>query len=158
MIASMAFDIRVDDVRQPQVIALLQEHVASAVANSPQGAVHALDLDALCAPDITFWCVWQQQELAGIGALRELDPAHGEIKSMRTATPYLRQGVGQLVLTEILRVATERGYRRLSLETGRTAPFAAARSLYRRFGFAQCAPFGNYVDDGFSICMSRELP
>lgn len=151
------YDIRVDDLRGPAIRALLQEHLAMAAANSPPGAVHALDLDGLRAPDVTFWSVYDGDELAGCGALRQLDPSHGEIKSMRTASAHLRRGVAHTLMLHVLNTARQRGYRRLSLETGNTDAFAPARRLYERHGFVPCPPFAGYVDDGFSICMTREL-
>jgi putative acetyltransferase len=151
------FELRVDDLRGEAIQALLQEHLAMAAQNSPPGAVHALDLDGLRAPDVTFWTVYDGDQLAGCGALRELGPAHGELKSMRTATSHLRRGVAAQLMEHMLATARQRGYRRLSLETGNNEAFAPARSLYRRFGFVPCPPFGDYVDDGFSMCMTREL-
>ncbi|HEX6812291.1 MAG TPA: GNAT family N-acetyltransferase [Planctomycetota bacterium] len=151
------FTIRVDDLRSPAVLALLREHLALAAANSPPGSVHALDADALRGSNVTFWSVWLGSELAGIGALKQLDAAHGELKSMRTVRAHLRKGVATTLIRHMLQVAKQRGYRRLSLETGTTEPFAAAQALYQRFGFARCAPFASYRDDGFSICMTRTL-
>ncbi len=152
-----ALTIRIDDVRSPVVLALLREHLAAAAANSPPGSVHALDADGLRRPDVTCWSVWRGDDLAGVGALKQLDPTHGELKSMRTARAHLRQGVATALLTHMLQVARQRGYRRVSLETGTTAAFAAAHALYERFGFVRCAPFASYRDDGFSICMTRAL-
>jgi putative acetyltransferase len=149
--------IRVDDVRGAAVLELLREHLAMAAANSPPGSVHALDADGLRRPDVTFWSAWRGAQLAGVGALKELDPQHGELKSMRTARAFLRQGVAAALVAHMIEIARQRGYRRLSLETGTTAPFAPAHALYERFGFRRCAPFGGYRDDGFSICMTREL-
>ena len=151
------FTIRTDDLTGRAITELLQAHLAAAIENSPQGAAHALSLDGLQQPDITFWSAWQGSSLAGCAALREISPTQGEVKSMRTATSYRRQGVATQLLKHVLAVARERGYERLSLETGNTNEFAAARALYSRFGFAQCAPFGGYIDDGFSICMTRTL-
>lgn len=149
--------VRIDDLAGPEVARLLQEHLQLAAKHSPPGTVHALDLDGLRQPDVTFWTLWQHHDLMGCGALRELDSTHAEIKSMRTAAAHLRKGVAARLLQHMIDTANERGYQRLSLETGNTDDFAAARALYARFGFAQCPPFGNYVDDGFSICMTREL-
>lgn len=151
------FEIRVDDLRGEAIHALLHEHLAMAAQNSPPGAVHALDLDSLRAPEVTFWSVYDGEQLAGCGALREIAPTHGELKSMRTATAFLRQGVAARLMEHMLATARERGYRRLSLETGNNEAFAPARRLYERFGFVRCMPFGSYVDDGFSMCMTREL-
>src|SRR5436189_4243761 len=112
------FTIRTDDLTSPAVLALLREHLAAAAAHSPPGCVHALDVGALRGGDVTFWSVWREGDLAGIGALKELDPIHGELKSMRTAREHLRQGVAATLVTHMLEVAKARGYRRVSLETG----------------------------------------
>lgn len=140
-------ELRVDDLRGEAVQALLREHLASMRSISPPESVHALDLDGLRAPNITFWSAWRGDRLVGSGALKELDPDHGEIKSMRTAAECRRQGVGAVVLRHLLAEARRRGYRRVSLETGSQAAFAPARALYARFGFAVCGPFGDYRDD-----------
>lgn len=150
-------DIRVDDLTSPEILRLLEEHVQSAALHSPPESVHALDVVALRRPEITFWSAREGAELLGCGALKELDPHHGEIKSMRTVTPHLRKGVAAAILSHILEQAKERGYRRLSLETGSMEAFAAARRLYARFGFEECAPFGDYVEDPYSTFMTRAL-
>jgi putative acetyltransferase len=151
------FDIRADDLRGPEIAALLQEHLASVVLHSPPESVHALDLEALRAPEVSFWSVWQGLELVGCGALKELDAAHGELKSMRTASAHLRKGVAAALLEHMLDVARQRAYRRLSLETGSMEAFAPARALYARFGFEPCGPFADYVLDPYSVFMTREL-
>ena len=151
------FDIRTDDLSGSDVAALLREHLAFAALHSPPESMHALDLEALRAPEVTFWTVWQDSELAGCGALKELDAHHGEIKSMRTASSHLRTGVAAALLEHIIHVARKRGYRRLSLETGSQEAFAPARALYARFGFAPCSPFADYIDDPNSVFMTREL-
>ena len=151
------FDIRPDDLTGPEVIGLLHEHLDAVSRISPPESVHALDLDGLRAPNVTFWSVWQGSTLAGCGALKELDAHHGEIKSMRTARPHLRTGVAAALLGHILHVAKARGYRRLSLETGSQEAFAPARALYARFGFELCGPFADYIDDPNSVFMTREL-
>lgn len=150
-----ALTIRVDDLSGHEIATLLNSHLDAAIEHSPQGAVHALDLDGLRQPDVTLWSAWFGAELAGCGALRELSKKHGEIKSMRTTTRFLRRGVGAAVLAHMMKIARDRGYERLSLETGNTDDFAAARALYTKFGFLRCPPFGDYVDDGFSMCMTR---
>ena len=150
-------DLRLDDLRHPAVIALLQEHLDWMHRISPPESVHALDLAALRRPDITFWALWDGDALAGCGALRELTQAHGEVKSMRTAQTHLRRGVAARMLEHILAEARRRGYGRLSLETGSMAYFAPARALYARAGFSPCAPFGDYVDDPNSVFMTRTL-
>ncbi len=149
------FDIRLDDLRGPEIAALLQEHLDAMRAISPPESVHALDLDALRAPEVRFWTAWEVDQLLGCGALKEIAPDHGEIKSMRTATAHLRKGVAAAILEKIIATAQERRYVRLSLETGRPAPFAAAHRLYERYGFVECPPFGDYKLDPFSICMTR---
>ncbi len=150
-------EIRVDDLTGPEIIDLLREHLHSMTLHSPPESIHALDLPALRQPEITFWTVWQDNELMGCGALKELDPEHGEIKSMRTATSHLRQGVASRLMQHILDEAKRRSYRRLSLETGSMEAFAAARELYSRFGFRYCGPFADYVLDPNSVFMTREL-
>ncbi len=150
-------DIRVDDLSGPEISQLLQEHLCSAALHSPPESVHALGLEALRKPEITFWSVWQDSELLGCGALKELDAKHGEIKSMRTVSRHLRKGVAARLMCHILEEAKKRSYRRLSLETGSMAAFAPARSLYTRFGFKLCAPFADYVEDPYSVFMTREL-
>lgn len=148
-----------DDLTDAQVIALIAEHLRGMHESSPPESVHALDLSGLKQANITFWSVWENGELMGIGALKELDAAHGEIKSMRTAAAHLRKGVGRRLLAHIVATAKERGYRRLSLETGseHLPAFAAARSLYESFGFAYCGPFAKYTPDPHSSFMTMEL-
>jgi putative acetyltransferase len=154
---SVRMNIRVDDLRGPAIAQLLQEHLRSMALHSPPESVHALDLATLRKPDITFWSAWQDGELVGCGALKELEPFHGEIKSMRTASLHLRKGVAATLLAHILEEAQRRSYRRLSLETGSMEAFAPARSLYARLGFRQCGPFGAYVEDPYSVFMTKEL-
>lgn len=149
--------IRRDDPRHPAIAALLGEHLADMALHSPPESIHALDLDALRAPDVTFWSVWGGDELLGCGALKALDPRHGEIKSMRTASAHRRRGVAAAMLSHIVDEARRRGYERLSLETGSADAFVPARSLYARHGFRDCAPFADYVEDPYSVFMTREL-
>ncbi len=151
------FEIREDDLRGAEITALLREHLAFAEQNSPPGSRHALPLEGLRRPDVTFWSVWHGAALAGCGALKQLDAQHGEVKSMRTARPFLRRGVGSLVLQHIVDTARRRGYRRLSLETGSQEVFAPARALYARFGFVVCGPFAAYRLDPNSVFMARDL-
>ena len=150
-------EIRVDDLRGPQVAQLLEEHMRDLARHSPPESMHALDLAALRKPEITFWCAWQESELLGCGALKELDPRHGEVKSMRTADQHLRKGVAAAIVRRILEEAGRRSYLRLSLETGSGAAFAPAQRLYSRFGFEPCAPFADYVLDPHSVYMKRIL-
>jgi putative acetyltransferase len=149
--------IREDDLRGPEIAALLEAHLNLMRSISPPESVHALDLDALRAPEITFWTVWDGAILLGCGALKEIDPAHGEIKSMHTAQAARGKGVARHLLQHVLEEARQRGYRRLSLETGSTGDFAAARGLYAGFGFAFCGPFADYALDPFSVFMTLEL-
>jgi putative acetyltransferase len=151
-------DIRIDDLRGPEIARLLQEHLQDMALHSPPESIHALDLEALRRPEITFWTAWQDGELLGCCAIRELDPLHGEIKSMRTASAHRRKGVSDRLMWHLLEEADRRGYRRLSLETGTMAAFAPAHALYEKFGFARCAPFADYVEDPHSIFMTRTLP
>lgn len=152
------FEIRPDDLTGPEIHALLQEHLRNMAELSPPESIHALDLDGLRRPGVSFWTVWQHGRLLGCGALRELDRGHGEIKSMRTAGAHRRQGVAAHMLQHLLAEAGRRGYRRLSLETGSMAGFAPARALYARHGFVECAPFGDYIEDPNSVFMTLELP
>lgn len=149
--------IRVDDLTGPEIRALLEEHLRNMYELSPPESVHALDLAALRRPEITFWTAWSEGALVGCGALKELDPAHGEVKSMRTASAHRRKGVGRAMLEHIIAEARARSYARLSLETGSMAAFLPARKLYESFGFAYCAPFADYTDDPNSAFMTRML-
>jgi putative acetyltransferase len=148
--------IRVDDLRGAAIIELLQLHLRSAALHSPPESIHALDLAALRKPDITFWSAWLDDDLLGCGALKALDPHHGEIKSMRTVPRHLRKGVASALLAHIVDEASRRRYRRLSLETGSMPAFAPARTLYAGFGFAACGPFADYVEDPYSVFMSKD--
>ena len=139
-----------DDLTGPEIAALLQVHLDSMHAHSPPGSVHALNLDALRSPDISFWSVWDATQLAGCGALKELGPDSGEIKSMRTAKTHLRRGVATRVLYQMLAIARRRGYRQIFLETGSGSPFFPAHRLYEHFGFQPCGPYADYKDDVFS--------
>ena len=150
-------DIRVDDLNGPEIAELLTEHLRCMAEISPPESRHALNLEKLRQPDITFWSIWQGPELAGCGALRELNPRHGEIKSMRTAKGHLRKGVASRLLEHIIAEASRRGYLRLSLETGSMPYFKPAHELYHKFGFKPCAPFDSYRPDPNSIFMTREL-
>src|ERR1051326_7322986 len=127
--------IRVDDLQQPAVHALLNEHLQNMYELSPPESVHALNLEKLRAPDITFWTAWEGDVLLGCGALKELDPKHGEIKSMRTPLAHRGRGAGRAILAHIIEVAQGRSYERLSLETGAAEAFKPAQKLYESFGF-----------------------
>jgi putative acetyltransferase len=154
--------ITVDDLTHPRVHALLHVHLERMHEQSPPGSVFALGLDGLRRPDVTFWVAWDDDapggpHVMGCGALKELDPVHGEVKSMRTADTYLRRGVAAAILDVVVRTATERGYRRLSLETGSTPAFEASHALYRRHGFVECGPFAGYTDSSFSRYFTLDL-
>ncbi|NKF21773.1 GNAT family N-acetyltransferase [Solimonas marina] len=151
-------DIRLDPLTHPELLRLLVEHRQSMFAHSPPESIHALDLDGLRRPDITFWSAWEGDTVLGCGALRALDAAHGEIKSMRTAHAHLRKGVAAALLMHMLAEARHRGYTRLSLETGTADAFIPARTLYARFGFETCGPFGDYVEDPYSTFMTLAMP
>ena len=150
-------EIRVDDLSSPEIRQLLQEHLASMRRISPPESVHALPIDGLRKPGITFWTAWENEELLGCGALKELDSQHAEIKSMRTSSRHLRKGVAATLLHYIIGEAACRGYRRLSLETGSMEAFEPARQLYARAGFTFCGPFAEYVDDPNSVFMTKDL-
>lgn len=147
-----------DDLSRPAIHALLDEHLRSMRAWSPPESVYALDLDQLRQPGITFWSAWDDAGvLLGCGALKELDAAHGELKSMRTPEARRGRGAGRAILEHIISVATARGYERLSLETGATAPFEPAQRLYESAGFIRCGPFGDYGEDPHSVFMRLRL-
>jgi putative acetyltransferase len=151
------YRIAPDDPLRPEIAALLDLHLTEMHRWSPACKVHAMPAERLREPDVTFFAAWDGDSLAAVGALKELDPARGELKSMRAAPEYRGKGAGQAVLLHLMNEARRRGYAWLGLETGRPEPFQPAAALYRKHGFAECAPFGNYVSDEFSICMDRKL-
>jgi putative acetyltransferase len=144
-------------LRNPAVIALLEAHATGMLANSPRDSIHFLDLSGLERPDVTFFTAWDGAALLGMGALREIDAGHGEIKSMRTDAAHLGKGVGDAMLRHIIATARARGYKRLSLETGSRDAFAPALRLYGRHGFVACGPFADYRDDPFSRFLTLKL-
>jgi putative acetyltransferase len=150
-------NIKIDDLRGPEIAALLQEHLDNMHELGPPESVHALDLEALRKPEITFWSAWEGRDLAGCGALKELDAQYAEVKSMRTVKAFLRKGVASQILAHIIDVAQQRGYKRLSLETGTVSAFEPAHRLYSSYGFKHCGPFADYVEDPNSIFMTKEL-
>jgi putative acetyltransferase len=149
--------IEIDNPSRPDVFALLKEHLRNMHELSPPESVHALDIVGLETPDITFWTVRDGETLLGCGALKELSPEHGEVKSMRTPEKLRRHGAGRAVLTQIITEARIRGYRRLSLETGSTEAFLPARRLYESVGFQYCEPFADYRLDPTSVFMCLVL-
>ncbi|NNC73570.1 MAG: GNAT family N-acetyltransferase [Sphingomonadaceae bacterium] len=151
------FRICEDDLSGPEIAALLDYHLAEMRRHSPEDSVHALPVERLREADVTFYSAWDGDGLAGCGALKQLDADHGELKSMRAAPEYRGKGAGEATLIHLIEVARSRGYRRLSLETGRPEPFRAAQSLYRKYGFEECPRFADYADNPFSICMTRQI-
>jgi putative acetyltransferase len=140
------------DLGDPRVVDLLHIHVTTA-----SGSAHALDLTALQSPDISFWTIWDDETLLGVGALKRLSADHGEIKSMHTAQSMRGRGAGSEMLRHIIATARVRGMSRLSLETGSWEYFRPAQALYRRHGFVECPPFADYVLDPNSVFMSLDL-
>lgn len=150
--------IEVDDPRRDDVVQLLREHLADMHATSPAESVHALEPEALAAPDLTFWTARQHGALLGCVALKQVTGDLAELKSMRTRVAARGLGVGRRMLVHVIDEATQRGLRRVSLETGTQEFFAPARMLYRSAGFLECGPFGTYGPDPSSTFMSLELP
>ncbi len=149
--------IQLDDLSGPEIAALLTEHLRELNTTSPPESMHALDLAGLRKPHITFWSMWDNDNLVGCCALKQLDAHSGEIKSMRTAAAYRRRGLAAQLLQHVIDQAKQRGYQRLSLETGSMEYFAAARQLYERFGFTYCSPFADYREDPYSVYMTLSL-
>ena len=153
----MAVTISIEDPAVRDVRELLERHLAFAREVTPEGGVFALDLTALRAPEVTFFCARFDGRLLGVAALQELDEAHGELKSMHTAEETRRQGIGRLLVAHVLGVAGDRGYDRVSLETGNFDAFAPARALYESCGFTACALYGQYVGSTTSACMTMTI-
>ena len=149
--------ITIDDLTGTEIAEFLEAHLDDMKDTSPPESKHALDLESLRKPEVTFWTIWDDQTIAGCGALKELSPQHAEIKSMRTSPLSRGKGVASKLLQHILDEAKKRGYRRLSLETGSMSFFEPARNLYLKFGFDYCAPFGSYKEDPNSVFMDIEL-
>ncbi len=150
-------EIVVDDLSGPEIASFLEEHVRDMLAITPAESKHALDLDALRRPEITFWSVLDACTLVGCGAIKRLDERHAEVKSMRTAADHRGTGVASRLLEHILAEAQRKGFSRLSLETGATDPFRPARRLYAKFGFEYCGPFADYRPDPLSVFMTKVL-
>jgi putative acetyltransferase len=149
--------IKIDDLRGPEIALLLEEHLAGMRASSPACSVHALDVDALRKPEITFWSAWDKGELLGCGALKELNVEHAEVKSMRTSSKHLRKRVASGILQVLIDTAKTRGYKKLSLETGSQPAFMPARTMYENVGFVYCGPFEGYWDDPNSVFLEKVL-
>lgn len=146
-----------DDLNGAAVIELLAFHLAEMHLLSPPCKVHAMPVERLRQPDVTFYSAWDGDSLAAVGALREIDPARGELKSMRATPEYRGRGAGEAILLHLLAEARRRGYGWLGLETGRPEAYRPAQNLYRKHGFTDCEDFGDYIGDEFSMCMSRTL-
>jgi putative acetyltransferase len=149
--------IRTDDPGRPEVRPLLRAHLEFAAEHSPRESIHALDVNRLRAPEVTFWTIWSGGTLVGCGALKELARDHGEVKSMHTERAHRGKGVARTMLRHLLDEARRRAYSRVSLETGAMVGFAPARALYAAHGFEVCAPFADYPVDANSICMTLEI-
>jgi putative acetyltransferase len=149
--------IVMDDLSGPEISAFLQEHIDEMRATSPPESKHALDLDGLRQPEVTFWSVYDGDRLVGCGALKKLDDATAELKSMRTARVAKRRGVASALLQHIVAEARQRGFTNLYLETGTADFFAPARALYAKHGFTSCEPFADYPKDPNSVHMARAL-
>ena len=149
--------IIVDNLKGAEIANLLNYHLEDMSSHTPAESVHTLDIETLRGPDITFWSAWEADDLIGCGALKDLGQGHGELKSMRTASEHTRKGVAAKLLAHIEDEARNRGMQRLSLETGSMAPFEPARQLYIRFGFTVCLPFADYLEDPYSIHMTKVL-
>jgi len=150
--------IRQDDLSAPEVTNLIREHLEEMHAITPPESVHAMDIETLRSSAITFWTAWLDNELAGCGALQQLDHSSGEIKSMRTARAHRGKGVARAMLEYIISEAERRRYSFLFLETGTMTEFAPARNLYGSYGFGTCPPFASYTEDSNSVFMSKALP
>ena len=153
----MALHFVEDDLTGPEVIALLRLHLDEMHQWSPPESVHAMPVERLRQPDVTFWSAWDGDRLAGCGALKQLEAGHGEIKSMRAHPDYRRRGTGQAILAHLIAMARQRGWQRLSLETGVPDAFLPARRLYEANGFVHCGPFADYREDPFSVFMTRAI-
>lgn len=143
-------EIRRDNLSGAATRALLALHVQGMQAHTPAGHVHALDLSGLTAPNVRVWSAWIDGDIAGIAALKTVDPETGEVKSMRTHPDHLRKGVAAALLEHLIVEARQAGFRRLSLETGTGDAFEPALALYRRRGFASGPAFGDYRASPFN--------
>lgn len=151
------WEFRNDDLSGAQTQALVAEHLAQMHGQSPPESVHALGTAALAAPGVRFVTAWRDGELGGMGAYLRLGDGDAELKSMRTTEAVRGQGLGRMLLRHLIELARQEGIRTLWLETGSTAPFAAARGLYASEGFVECAPFGDYAEDPESVFYRRDL-
>jgi putative acetyltransferase len=150
-------EIVVDDLTGPQIARFLDEHVREMLSITPPESKHALDLEMLRGPGITFWSVMDGGTVVGCGALKRLDARHAEVKSMRTLAARQRSGIASMMLEHIITEARRMGFTRLSLETGSAGFFAPARRLYQKFGFEYCEPFADYRPDPLSVFLTRTI-
>ncbi|MGB7861041.1 MAG: GNAT family N-acetyltransferase [Acidimicrobiia bacterium] len=151
------FVVAMDSPDSSDVQSLLEAHLAFASEQSPPEDVHALDTRALLEDDISFFSLREDGRLLGVGAIKELDPTHGELKSIHTAASARGTGVGRTMVNHLIDLARQRGYQRVSLETGTMDAFVASRRLYSSLGFEECEPFGSYWHSVYSVCMTLDL-
>ena len=150
-------DIRRGDLTDPRIIALLSHHYDKCHEVTPKCSAHVFTVEKLAAPEIDFWAAWEGETLVGVGAMKPLDSAHGEVKSMHTTEAARRRGVGGAILRHIIATSRERGLTRLSLETGSFGYFLPAVALYKAHGFVECPPFGDYRPDPNSLFLTLSL-
>lgn len=153
----MMMEIILDNLKDNSVVKLLQDHLADMHATSPAESIHALEITAIKNPSLTFWRAQEQDLVLGCIALKELNDNHAEIKSMRTDIKARNKGVGSQLLSHVIKIAEERNYKRLSLETGTMDFFKPAIHLYKKYGFQFCQPFGSYKKDPNSCFMTRQI-
>ena len=153
----MTIEFRRDDLSGEPTRRLIERHLRGMYESSPPESVHALGIDKLRQPDVAFWTAWIDGEIAGCGAIKRLDATRGELKSMRVADEFLGRGIGRAILDHLVAEARRMGLTSLWLETGSTDDFRPALSLYASAGFTPCGPFDDYVEDPFSIFMTRSL-
>ena len=150
----MTLVISVEDPRNEDMTRLLQAHLDFCYSSSPPESVYALDVEKLVSPAITVFGARMDGALVGVGAIRQLDSDHAELKSMHTAISCRGKGIGRAMVSHLLGLAKQRGVSRLSLETGTNEAFKPARDLYDSFGFKPCEPFGDYLPHPISVCMT----
>ena len=149
--------INQEDLSDPKVIALLNDHLEQMSGTAPAESRHALDLSGLKQPDVYFCVARIDNEVAGCAAIKRLEANHGEVKSMKTAQEFLRRGIARELLRHLIDQARTQGMNRLSLETGSMSYFKPAHIMYKRAGFVECAPFGAYKEDPNSLFMSLAI-
>ena len=152
-----AGEISLDDPRAPDVRRLLEVHLTFARAQTPPEDAHAMDVDELLDPAVSFFSLRRDGALIAVGALKRLDSQHAEVKSMHTVAAARGQGIGRRMIEHLITVAREAGYKRVSLETGSMVEFAPARALYASAGFKTCGPFASYRASPNSTYMTIDL-